>query len=235
MPHLRRTPALTIPYAQRTTRCTSCLRGLVTALNARGGARLAHDLHVPASPTTLLRLVRRADVGCSKAKIIGVDDFAFRRGHAYGTIIVDLETHQPIDVLPDRSAQTLASWLRTQPEVETVVRDRSTEYAAGITDGRPEAQQILDRWHVLMNLRDALERWLARRYVIADAAPRRVRRVQVRSILDPFRPHLDERYDQGCRNIAQLLREVQAMGFTGTRTPVADWLNARRRDEAPRA
>ncbi|WP_157449092.1 transposase [Deinococcus peraridilitoris] len=90
-------------------------------------------------------MVRQTQVGTGTAKTIGVDDFAFRRGHIYDTIIVDLDTHQPIDVLPDRLAETLATWLRTHPEVETVVRDCSTDYAAGINEGCPAAQQVLDR------------------------------------------------------------------------------------------
>ena len=91
-------------------------------------------------------------------KRIGVDDFAFKRGAFYGTLIVDLETGKPIEVLRDRTATTLALWLQQYPDIELATRDRSTEYARGLSEGAPQAQQVLDRWHLIKNLREALER-----------------------------------------------------------------------------
>jgi transposase len=85
-----------------------------------------------------------------------------RRGHTYGTLLVDLERHRPVDLLPDRTADTLAAWLRTHPGVTILSRDRSTEYARGATLGAPDAQHVLDRWHLIRNLREALERLLDR-------------------------------------------------------------------------
>jgi transposase len=96
-------------------------------------------------------------------KVLGVDDFAFRRGHRYGTILVDLERRHPIDFLPDREAGPLEQWLQAHPGIEIVSRDRSTSYAEGITKGAPDAIQVADRWHVLKNLSEALERLLTRR------------------------------------------------------------------------
>jgi len=93
--------------------------------------------------------------------VLGIDDFAFRRGHTYGTILLNLETHRPVDLLPDRSAETIAHWLRQHPGVEIISRDRSKDYQRGATDGAPDAQQVIDRWHVLKILREAIERFLS--------------------------------------------------------------------------
>jgi transposase len=89
---------------------------------------------------------------------------AFRKGHIYGTILVDLEQHRPGDLLPDRDADLLIAWLQAHPGVEIVSRDRSTEFRRAITSGAPEALQVADRWHLLVNLREALERVLDRHY-----------------------------------------------------------------------
>ena len=86
----------------------------------------------------------------------------FRRGHSYGTLLVDLTSHRPVDVLPDRTADTLSRWLRTHPGVHYLSRDRSPEYARGASEGAPSAQQVVDRWHLLKNVREVLERVLGR-------------------------------------------------------------------------
>ena len=160
---VERFPDLVPLYAQRTLRFTRSLEDLGFALGGRAGARLGSRVRIPASRDTILRTLSRADSAERPSpRVLGVDDFAFLRGQSYGTILVDLEAHHPIDLLPDRTAATLAKWLTGHPGIEVITRDRSREYARGITAGAPSAKQVADRFHLLVNLREALERLLAR-------------------------------------------------------------------------
>jgi len=97
-------------------------------------------------------------------RVLGIDDWALCKGRTYGTIIVDLEREEVIDLLPDRQAETVAAWLRSQPDVQIVARDRSREYGRGINAGAPQAQQVADRWHLLLNMRQMLARYLRQIY-----------------------------------------------------------------------
>lgn len=105
--------------------------------------------------------------------MLGVDDFAFRKRKRYGTILVDLERHRVIDLLPNRESETLQKWLEAHPTVEVVSRDRWWAYARGTSDGAPQALQVTDRWHLLKNMRETLERVLLRmaRQIRHQAAP----------------------------------------------------------------
>lgn len=158
-----RLPRVVAHYGRRTVRLDEALRLLGFFLGGEAGARAARRLALATSPDTLLRRVRAGIMPCAPTpRVLGVDDFAFRKGRRWGTILVDLERRRVIDLLPDREAETLSTWLKWHPGVEVVSRDRSPTYAAGITEGAPSAVQVADRFHLLMNVREALEKVMYR-------------------------------------------------------------------------
>jgi transposase len=141
------------------------------ATGARPGAALAAALGMPLSARTLLRLLHAAPCPARpEPRVLGIDEWAWRRGQQFGTILVDLERGQPVDLLPDRAADSVAAWLQAHPRVEIVSRDRSALYADGITRGAPAARQVADRWHLLRSLREALERLLDGKAAARQAA-----------------------------------------------------------------
>jgi transposase len=162
------------PYARTTSRVTKLFETTALHVGASPASSLMPDFGLTSSSSTLLRRAHQAivpDVIDAPLKIIGVDDFAFQKGRNYGTIIVNHENNKVVDLLPDRGASTLSAWLKSYPSIKIITRDRSFEYAKACTDGAPQAKQVLDRWHILKNLRDALEHVLERhRKVIAEVA-----------------------------------------------------------------
>ncbi len=166
-----RVPALAVPWARRTTRLATAQQRIGLALGGAAGSRLAHDLAMPAGIDLLLVLVRRAPVAPRPLPhAIGVDEWAHRKGQTYGTIIVDLETGTPLDVLPERSAESLSQWLKEHPGVEVIGRDRAGVYAEGAREGAPGALQVADRWHLLKNCSEMLLRVLQMHQVVIEQA-----------------------------------------------------------------
>jgi transposase len=166
-----RLPAFVAAYARKTRRLVTALRAIGMALGGQAGARLATRLRLPTSPATLLRLVQAAPMPRTSAlQAVGVDEWAWRRGHRYGTILVNLADHRVVDLLPDRSAASVAAWLGQHPTITTVCRDRSDLYADGIRRGAPEAVQVVDRFHLVQNLRQALEAFLSHHRPALQAA-----------------------------------------------------------------
>jgi transposase len=160
-----RLPELVVPTARRTIRLTALLGVYALQSGGEPGARLLKAGGTKVSPDTLLRLAKAMMTQeFAVPSILGVDDFAFRRGQKYGTLLIDWERHRPIDLLPDRTVETLAKWLRAHPGVKWISRDRSGEYARGASEGAPHAKQVMDRWHVIKNWREALERLVSRVY-----------------------------------------------------------------------
>jgi transposase len=153
-----RLPMIAPFYARTTTRLATAQAHTGLSLGGAAGARHLARQRLPVSRNTLLRRVRGlALTEGPEPQIVGIDDWAWRKGHRYGTIVVDLERGCPIDLLEDRASETVAAWLQAHPEVKVVARDRAEAYATGIREGAPDATQVADRFHLFQNLAAALQ------------------------------------------------------------------------------
>jgi len=299
-----RLPKTVQRYARRTCRLGASLEQITLALGGAAGSRLAQQLGILASGSTLLRQLRRKMITLSAdaPRVLGIDDWAWRKGRSYGTILCDLERGKVVDLLPDRSTESTAQWLRAHPGTEIISRDRASLYAEAATKAAPLAVQVADRWHLLHNLKEALIGALVPHHRLfaevaqavsgkSEAAPasaaepspgalprsrkqgvqqqnreRRVARYEAvmeqmrlgksqreiarscglarktvrrwirahnfperrpschSSTLDQHRSYVEQRWQQGCHNAAQLWRELREQGFDGQSRTVRDWI-----------
>jgi transposase len=160
-------------HARGTDRQREALEWIAFALGGEAGARLAHELGLLVSPDTLLNRMRGAHrAEPEDVRVLGVDDFGFRKGNASATILVDLQRHRIVDLFEGHSAGSIAQWLRQRPGVEVVSRERSPVCREGVNDGAPQARHVAERWHLLHNLTQVLEEFLLRkRPALRDAVP----------------------------------------------------------------
>jgi transposase len=213
-----RLPKVAADFARRTLRLNESLTALAFALGGEAGRRLAEKLGFLVSADTLLRRIRQsADKLLETPRVLGIDDFAFLKRHNYGTILIDLEAHEPIDLLPDRESKTVAAWLKAHPGVEIVSRDRSMQYAEGITLGSPEAEQVADRWHLLKNVVDVLKEFLNQHHCAFQKARQAVIERQSKAAETMEMP-IDRRTkakEQTRATRLELYRKVQALKKEG--------------------
>jgi transposase len=296
-------PEICRPHAQRTIQLQKALCQLGLASGGQAGAEIGSEQGLSGSRDTILRLVRRHQLpDPPKSHIVGIDDWAWKRRQRYGTLICDLESRQPIDLLADRSVKTVSAWFQAHPHVEIVSRDGSSEYASAITKGAPHARQVSDRWHLVKNLAACVSVQLAhslaqmrraqqaaaanapqeeqpsyqlhshprtqteQRTQQARQAERLARYEQIIALrqqgmkhtdiaaqvgmaertvrgwlsrgdipytgprkprarlIDPYKPYLLSRWQQGCRTGSQLERELRAQGYNGSQRAMYRYL-----------
>lgn len=171
------------PFAGSHQQSSQALQNLQRQLGliagGEAGKRAATAVGLRCSADTLLRrVINTPETKQSGAPHVGIDEWAWHRGHRYGTLIVNLDTHRPLVLLPGRDQRTLATWFRKYPEIQIVSRDRSGVYATAAREGAPQARQVADRWHLLKNIGDALERMMYRhipliRLVASELSPKK--------------------------------------------------------------
>src|SRR6266699_590778 len=178
-------PEFAEPYARRTNRLREALLAIGWALGGQAGARQCAAHAMPVSGTTLLSLLRRyGPVARATPRVLGVDDWSFQARSA-GTLLVDLERHQPVEVLLGSDEQVLSDWLLAHPGVEVIVRDRGVSYLKGASKGAPQAQLVVDRWHLLKNLGEVIQKTLAQQIDVLHQADEQVKQHSQKRLLTP--------------------------------------------------
>jgi transposase len=196
-------------YGRRTVRQQQALESIGFALGGEAGSRLAIQLGFPVSPDTLLRQVRQApESTLVPPAVLGVDDWAWKRGHRYGTILVNLERHQVIDLLPDRNPQSFADWLQGQSSVRVISRDRGGEYREGARRGAPQALQVADRFHLLKNLSEVAQKVFRSYSALLTHIPRP-------RTVSPPRAHREEARERTREKMAQRSELVHSLAQQG--------------------
>ena len=203
---------VTQEYARRTTRQKTALEDIAFALGGEAGSRLASRLGFPTSPDTLLRYIRSApDPEVSPVVVLGVDDWAWRRRLRYGTILVDLERHWVIDLLPDRSSGSFADWLMDHREVKIISRDRGGEYREGASRGAPKAVQVADRFHLIKNLSETVLKAFMRHICLLSRVPS----PDSPRMLSPPRPDREAARERTERKTAERYETIRSMAQKG--------------------
>lgn len=209
-------PSVTEPHRQRLVRAEMVLAAFSAAVGGQAGARLLGQLGLRVSGSSVLRALRRVAVPARPTPVVvGLDDWAWRRGSRYGSVVVDLSDRRPVDLLADRTAASVKAWLTAHPGVQAIVRDRSSEYARGATQGAPDAVQVLDRWHLLCNIREVAERVVAR---ASGDLTRLGEGVVVHGVPRYQTPAERARRQQARDRAAALYERVQALATAGTST-----------------
>lgn len=159
-----RLPDLVQPWARISNRLLEELKAIGLSASAEVSERLAPQLGMKVKASTLLCYLRSiAPLSEAPVRVLGIDDFAIRRGDSYGTMLVNLETGKPIDLLADRTAEAVLPWLKRHQEIEVVSRDRASAYADAVRQALPHATQVADHYHLVQNLREHLQRFLDRK------------------------------------------------------------------------
>ena len=208
-----RLPGVVGHYSRKTERLEGLFTHVSFALGGEPGARLLRELGVVVSGDTLLEHIRSLDLGGAPTpKILSVDDFSFRRGRSWGTILVDLERHSLVDILPDRSSETFAGWLSQHVGIEVISRDRGGEYADAARKAAPGAIQVADRFHLLKNLGDVVLRVFQRRseslWSIPAPGPHHLQLTRLRLDREASREHTRT-------EMRSLFRSIQALSKAG--------------------
>jgi len=209
------------PYRRKTTRLESKIQQLGLLAGGRPAERICHIVSIPASDTTILRLVKNeVFLPAEGITAVGVDDWAYKKRDSYGSILVNLDTGKAIDLLPDREEETLRKWLEKRPEIEVMSRDRYSNYQHAITRGAPQAVQVTDRWHLLKNLSEAVQKVLVRQYnkvnaVIAEKRFQDEPKKPVGGQDIPAKSNSPESTEDGIRlQRFKQLKELQGKGYS---------------------